>query len=58
LSAKRVQQEAQQARVKWLRLTAPRRLETMAESFGLQPPTIDQILKYEVEKGQTRRASR
>lgn len=44
---KRLQQELQAARVQWLRLTAPKRLDAIAQGIGLQPPKINQILKYE-----------
>lgn len=47
---RRLQQEIQAARVRWLKLTAPKRLETMAKQLGLGPPRLQQVLKYEPEK--------
>ena len=47
---RKLQQDIQAARVRWLRLTSPKRLEGMAHSLGLKPPTIRQMLKYEPEK--------
>lgn len=47
---RRLQQEIQAARVRWLKQTAPKRLETMAKQLGLVPPKIQQVLKYEPEK--------
>jgi hypothetical protein len=44
-----VQQDIQAVRVRWLRLTAPKRLESLAQTLGLAPPKRDQILKYEPE---------
>ena len=46
---RRLQQEIQAQRVRWLKQTAPRRLETMAGRLGLNPPKPTQILRYEPE---------
>lgn len=53
----KLQEDAQEARVRWLKLTAPRRLESMAQSLGLEAPQIDQVLKYPLDKGQPHRAN-
>lgn len=47
---RKLQQEIQAARVRWLKLTSPKRLEAMAKALNLQPPKIEQVLKYEPEK--------
>lgn len=47
---RRLQQEIQAGRVRWLKLNSPRRLEMMARELGLGPPKIQQVLKYEPEK--------
>ena len=47
---RKLQQEIQAARVRWLRLTSPKRLEGMAHVLGLRPPALRQMLKYEPEK--------
>ena len=50
---RKLQQEIQAARVKWLKLTSPKRLETMARALGLGSPKIEHVLKYEPEKTNT-----
>ena len=47
---RKLQQEIQAARVRWLKLTSPKRLEGMALALGLVPPRPSQILRYEPEK--------
>jgi hypothetical protein len=47
---RRLQQELQAARVQWLKMTAPKRLDALAHNLGLHPPQIHQILKYESDK--------
>lgn len=37
--------EIQSTRVKWLKQTAPARLESLAPSFDLYAPTMEQIIK-------------
>lgn len=44
-------QEIQGVRVRWLKLTAPKRLEGLAQTLGLTPPTRNQVLRYEPENG-------
>lgn len=44
---KRVEEELAAQKVRWLRMTAPRRLEAMAGSLGLKAPTHGQLLRYE-----------
>ena len=41
----RLQQQLQSERVRWLRLTAPKKLEALASHLGLKPPKVEQILK-------------
>src|SRR5688572_3837753 len=47
---RKLRQEIQSARVRWLRLTSPKRLDSMARGLGMAPPRMEQILKYEPEK--------
>ena len=42
-------QEIQALRVKWLKVSAPKRLEGMAHVLKLGPPKIDQVMKYEIQ---------
>jgi hypothetical protein len=44
---KRVEEELAAQKVRWLRMTAPRRLEAMAGTMGLKAPTHGQVLRYE-----------
>ncbi len=44
-----LQQEIQAARVQWLKMTSPKRLEAVAKHLGLVPPKVEQILRYEPE---------
>jgi len=44
---KRVEEELAAQKVRWLRLTAPRRLESLAGTMGLKPPSHGQLLRYE-----------
>lgn len=44
---KRVEEELAAQKVRWLRMTAPRRLEVMAGTMGLKAPTHGQVLRYE-----------
>lgn len=41
------QSRIQRARVNWLRLTAPARLDALARNLKLNPAKADQVLKYE-----------
>lgn len=41
------QSRIQRARVNWLRLTAPARLDALARNLRLFPAKADQVLKYE-----------
>ncbi len=41
------QSRTQRARVNWLRLTAPARLDALARNLRLFPAKSDQVLKYE-----------
>jgi len=44
-----LQQEIQAARVRWLKMTSPKKLEAAASRLGLVPPKMEQILRYEPE---------
>jgi hypothetical protein len=44
---KRVEEELAAQKVRWLRATAPRRLEALAGTLGLHAPTHGQVLRYE-----------
>jgi hypothetical protein len=44
---KKHQSRIQRARVNWLRLTAPARLDALARNLRLYPAKADQVLKYE-----------
>ncbi len=48
-SYRQLNQEIQALRVKWLRVSGPKRLEGMAHVLGLVPPRIDQVMKYDVQ---------
>ena len=45
---RKLAQEIQAVRVRWLRMTAPGKLEALAQSLELYPPKIDQVLRYRV----------
>ncbi len=47
---KRLQQELQAARVTWLKLTAPKKLDALAARLNLAPPRLSQVLRYEPDK--------
>jgi len=49
---RKLQQEIQAARVRWLKLTSPKRLEGMARALGLVAPGMHQMLRYEPEQQQ------
>jgi hypothetical protein len=55
---RRLEQEIQGVRVRWLKLTAPKRLEALAQSLGLMPPNRNQVLKYEPDHGSAKTTSR
>lgn len=41
-----VEQEIRKLRVKWLKMTSPRKLEAMAPALGLVAPTKNQSRRY------------
>ncbi|MCB0416462.1 MAG: hypothetical protein H6617_11425 [Bdellovibrionaceae bacterium] len=43
---KNLQREIQYEKIRWLKLTAPERLERFADSLDLHPPRMDQLLRY------------
>lgn len=47
---KNLEQEIQLQRVKWLKLTSTKRLETLAASIGLASPNLNQIAKLQTQK--------
>lgn len=44
-----LEQETQNLRVQWLKLTAPKKLETIASKIGLEPPRIGQTVRFNTE---------
>jgi hypothetical protein len=42
---RQLEQETQALRVRWLKLTAPKKLEGLANQLGLEPPKVGQNLK-------------
>src|SRR5262249_7857740 len=54
---KRLQQELQAARVQWLKLTAPKRLDSLAARLRLAPPRLSQVLRYEPDKATLQKAA-
>lgn len=47
---KMLEQEIQLQRVKWLKLTSTKRLETLAATMGLGAPRLEQIAKLQIHK--------
>lgn len=48
---KRMQEEMQNLRIRWLKLTSPSKLETLAQNQGMSPPKYDQVVKIKPENG-------
>ncbi|MFM8314403.1 MAG: hypothetical protein ACKOA8_08975 [Deltaproteobacteria bacterium] len=44
---RQVEQETQALRVKWLKMTSPKKLESLAAQLGLEPPRLSQNLKIQ-----------
>ena len=44
---RQIEQETQALRVKWLKMTSPKRLELLAQQIGLEPPKLNQNLKVQ-----------
>ncbi|MBM4304255.1 MAG: hypothetical protein FJ112_08000 [Deltaproteobacteria bacterium] len=44
---RQMEQETQRLRVKWLKITSPKKLEILAEELGLEPPKMSQNLKLQ-----------
>lgn len=44
-------QQVQELRIRWLRLTSPKRLESLAQKFDLHPPDPAQRVQYTSMKG-------
>ena len=44
---RQIESEAQALRVKWLKMTSPKRLELLAGNIGLEPPKLSQNLKVQ-----------
>lgn len=42
-----LEQETQGLRVRWLKMTAPKRLESLASQLGLEPPKLGQSLRIQ-----------
>lgn len=45
----RAKQVAQTTRLKWLKMTSPKQLETIAGNLGLAPPKLSQVMKLAVK---------
>ena len=45
-----LEQETQAIRVRWLKLTSPKRLELIATGLGLAPPKLHQIVKFQASR--------
>jgi hypothetical protein len=43
---RRLEEGIQSVKVKWVRVTAPGRLESLANSLGLAAPRLDQVVSY------------
>ena len=52
---RRLQQEIQAQRIRWLKLTSPKRLESLAHNLGLAAPGLHQTMKYSAEKEKVQR---
>ena len=46
---RQLEQETQALRVRWLKLTAPKKLESLAGQLGLEPPKFGQNLKLQTQ---------
>ena len=46
---RQLEQETQSLRVRWLKLTAPRKLESIASKIGLEPPKLGQTVKLQAD---------
>jgi hypothetical protein len=54
---RRLEQDIQASRVRWLKLTTPKRLESIARGLGLKAPEMSQVLKYQSEHGGSEHAA-
>ncbi len=45
----KVQEQLQDARVRWLKQTSARKLESIAQTLGLQAPQLSQVQKFRVD---------
>lgn len=45
---RKLQQDIQAVRVRWLKMTSPGKLESLAQTLELTPPRIDQVLRYRI----------
>lgn len=46
---RQLEHEIQTLRVRWLKLTSPKKLESLAGQLGLEPPKIGQSLKIQTQ---------
>ena len=42
-----IEQETQALRVRWLKMTSPKKLESLASQLGLEPPKLGQNLRIQ-----------
>lgn len=45
----KVGEQLQEARVRWLKQTSPRKLEAIAQSLGLSAPDLSQVQKFKAD---------
>lgn len=45
---RKLEQEIQHEKVRWIKLSSPQRLEKLAATLGLQPPRLDQRVRYRI----------
>ncbi len=46
---RQLEQETQALRVRWLKLTSPKKLESLASQMGLEPPKLGQNLRLQAQ---------
>jgi len=49
-AVRKIQQDLQADRVRWLKQTAPGKLEAIALDLGLSAPTLDQVVRMKTAK--------
>lgn len=54
---RKLEQEIQHEKVRWIKLSSPQRLEKLAATLGLQPPRLDQRVRYRMPQTTDRETS-